>query len=114
MLTALVESLGQSLSLKHVRLAASCLLAFASSLRFNELTKLQCCSIKFCKESMSVHIHVASSKTDQYWQINTILFAHTGSITCIVAMVGKYFSMVRMSPASSLVLFSLYHPHIEW
>ena len=103
MLTALVKSLGQSPSLNDVRLAASCLLAFASSLYFNELTKLQCCNIKFCKESMSVHI--ASSKTDQYRQIDTILFAHTGSITCIVAMVEKYFSMVRMSHASSLVLF---------
>ena len=33
-----VDSLGQSLSLSDVRLAASCLLAFAGFLRFNEFS----------------------------------------------------------------------------
>ena len=50
-------------------------------------------------------MHIASSKIDQYQQGDTILVACTGSITCTVAMMEKYFSMGRLSHASSLALF---------
>lgn len=40
MLAALVERMGQSLSLSEVRLAANCLLAFAAFLHFDEQARL--------------------------------------------------------------------------
>ena len=103
MLATLVKSLGQSPSLADVRLAASCLLAFAAFLRFDELAKLRSCDVKISEASMTVYI--ASSKTDQYRQGESVLIARTGSPTCPVAMLEKYFSMANLSHASSLPLF---------
>ena len=103
MLATLVKSLGQSPSLADVRLAASCLLAFAAFLRFDELSKLRCCDIEISEASMTVHI--TSSKTDQYRQGKSVLIARTGSPTCPVAMLEKYFSMADLSHASPLPLF---------
>lgn len=103
MLAALVRSLGQSPSLSDVRLAASCLLAFAAFLRFDELVKLRCCDVVVGEESMSVQI--ISSKTDQYRQGKSVLVARTGSPTCPVAMMEKYFVMAELSCTSSLPLF---------
>ena len=50
-------------SLSELRLAASCLLAFAALLCHDELVKLRCYDITFSGSSMSVRI--VSSKTDQ-------------------------------------------------
>lgn len=103
MLAALVDSLGESPSLSDVRLAASCLLAFAAFLRFDELAKLRCCDIKIGEASMAVHI--ASSKTDQYRQGDSIIVARTGTKTCPVAMMERYFAMATLVQSSALPLF---------
>ena len=103
MLAALVDSLGQSPALSDVRLAASCLLAFAGFLRFDELTKLRCCDVVFGKTSMSVRI--IASKTDQYRQGDSIIVARTGTKTCPVAMMERYFLMGSLAQSSSLPVF---------
>ena len=103
MLATLVESLAESPSLSDVRLAASCLLSFAAFLRFDELAKLRCCDVKIGEASMSVH--VKSSKTDQYRQGESIIVARTGTKTCPVAMMERYFSMAMLVQSSSLPLF---------
>ena len=103
MLTALVQSLGVPPSLSELRLAASCLLAFAAFLRYDEMAKLRCCDIAFSEESMTVHI--LSSKTDQYRQGDTVLVARTGSSTCPVAMMERYFAQAGLLHSSSLLVF---------
>ena len=77
MLAALVQSLGTSPSVAVLRLAASCFLAFAAFLQYDELSRLRCCDISFLEDSKNVHIH--SSKTDYYWQSDTVLVACTNS-----------------------------------
>ena len=47
MLATLVDSLGENPSQPDVRLAASCSLAFAAFLRYDEMAKLRCCDITF-------------------------------------------------------------------
>ena len=103
MLAVLVESLGQTPSLTDVRLAASCLLAFAAFLRFDELSKLRCCDVAFTDTGMSVHI--TSSKTDQYRQGDSVQVSRTDSPTCPVAMLEKYFNLGNLSHTSSALLF---------
>ena len=103
MLAMLVGSLGKTPSLSEVRLASSCLLAFAAFLRYDEMAKLRCCDIIFDEASMTVHI--ASSKTDQYRQGDSVLVARTGSPTCPVAMMERYFAMAELSHHSQLALF---------
>lgn len=103
MLAALVRSMGVPPSLSELRLAASCLLAFAAFLRFDELAKLRCCDIHFSEASMSVRI--VSSKTDQYRQGDSVLVARTNSPTCPVAMMEKYFAQAGLSHSSSLLVF---------
>ena len=103
MLAALVDSIGQSPSLSDVRLVATCLLAFAGFLRFDELARLRCCDIRFSGASMTVRI--ISSKTDQYRQGDSIVVARTGAKTCPVAMMERYFAMASLAHSSSLPLF---------
>ena len=102
-LVALVDSLGPTPTLADIRLAASCLLAFAAFLRYDELAKLRCCDVRFTAQSMSVHI--TSSKTDQYREGASVLVARTGSSICPVAMLERYFSLAGLSHSSKLRLF---------
>ena len=103
MLTVLVRSLSVPPSLSDLRLAASCLLAFAAFLRYDELAKLRCCDIAFSESSMSIHI--SSSKTDQYRQGDSVVVARTNSPTCPVSMMEKYFAQAQLSCSSTLLLF---------
>ena len=103
MLSALVESLDDNPSLSYVRLAAACLLSFAAFLRYDELAKLRCCDITFGSTYMEVHI--VSSKTDQYRQGDSVVAARSGSPTCPVAMLERYFSMATLTKESKLRLF---------
>ena len=82
---------------------AAALLAFAAFLCFDELANLKCCDIAFTESTMSVHI--ASSKTDQYRQGDTVLVARMGHSTCPVAMMEKYISTAGISLESELHLF---------
>ena len=103
MLSALVDSFGPSPSLSDVRLAAIVLLSFAAFLRYDEISKLLCRDINFAADHMSVHIR--SSKTDQYRQGDSVLVARTGSKTCPVTMLERYYKMGSVSQSSSLSLF---------
>ena len=103
MITALVNSLGDRPTLTDVRLVAACLLAFSAFLRYNELVKLRCCDIAFSTNRMAVHI--TSSKTDQYRQGDSVVVARTGSVTCPVSMLERYYTMAALSKHSKLRLF---------
>ena len=103
MLTALVQSLGTSPSLSKLRMAATCLLAFATFLHNDEIAKLRCCDITFSKGYMTVCI--LSSKTNQYRQGDIVLVARTNSPTCPVAMLERYFARAGLSRSSPLLVF---------
>ena len=103
MLAMLVDSLGSTPTLADIRLVAMSLLAFSAFLRYDELAKLRCCDVRFEVQNMSVHI--TSSKTDQYREGASVLVARTGSPTCPVAMLERYFALAGLSHASQLRLF---------
>ena len=103
MMSAMVNSLGAAPSLTDVRLVAACLLAFSAFLRYDELAKLRCCDITFSHTRMSIHI--LSSKTDQYRQGDSVLVGRTGSSTCPVAMLERYYSVAALPKQSKLRLF---------
>ena len=100
MIVALVNSLGGNPSLSDVRLVAVCLLTFSAFLCFDELAKLRCCDVHFGGTHMAIHI--ASSKTDQYRQGNTVIVVRTGSNTCPVSMLEQYYEMASISKESKL------------
>ena len=103
MLATLFNNLGQPPLLCDLRLAASCLLFFAGFLKIDELARLRCCGIKFSEASMTVHI--IASKTDQYWQGDSIMVTCMGTSTCPVAMTEKYYASASLSQSSSFPLF---------
>ena len=59
------------------------------------MAKLRCCDITFSGDSMAVHIQ--SSKSDQYRQGDKVIVVRTGSPTCPVAMLERYYSMASLS-----------------
>ncbi|KAL5497424.1 hypothetical protein EMCRGX_G013893 [Ephydatia muelleri] len=99
MLLAMVEAAGPSPSLTEIRLLAICLVAFAGFLRCEELLKLRCADVTFNTEGMVIHI--ASSKTDQYREG----VARTGTATCPVSMMQRYFSMGQLMHDSQDFIF---------
>ena len=103
MLSGLVTSLGEAPSLTDVHLVAACLLAFSEFLRYDEIAKLRCCDVTFTPQSMSIHI--VSSRTDQFRQRDRVLVARTGSLTCPVAMLERYYSLAAIPKQSKLHLF---------
>ena len=97
MLAALLQSLGSPPLLSELRLAASCLLAFAAFLCYDEMAQLRCCDITISDAAMRVRI--LSNKTDQYHQGDTVLVARTYSPTCPLSIMEKYFSQAGLSYA---------------
>ena len=91
MLREMVEAAGPDPSLTDVRLLAMCLVAFAGFLRCDELIKLRCSDIVFNTESMVITI--VGSKTDQYREGSSLIVARTGTVTCPVGMMERYFAM---------------------
>ena len=104
MLLAMVEAAGPSLSLTEVRLLAICLVAFAGFLRCEELLRLRCADVTFNTEGMVIHI--ASSKTDQYREGASLVIARTGTATCPVSIMQRYFSMGQLVHESQDFIFS--------
>ena len=102
-LSALVDSFGQSPTLTNIRLGAIALLSFSAFLRYDEVAKLRCCDIKFTPEAMSVVIR--SSKTDQYRQGDVVPVARTGTAMCPVGMMERYYEMGEIGHNSDLPLF---------
>ena len=103
MIVALVNSLGKSPTLFDVRLVAACMLAFSAFLRYDELARLRCSDVAFHDTHMEVHI--TSSKTDQYRQGDKVIVARTGSHTCPVAMLERYYAMGSTTKDAKLRLF---------
>ena len=98
MLQAMVEAAGPTPSLSDVRLLAVCLVAFAGFLRCDELIKLKCKDVSFNEQGMVINI--VSSKTDQYREGASLVIARTGTPTCPVSMMQKYFCMAGLSHTS--------------
>ena len=103
MLLAMVEAAGPSPSLTEVRLLAICLVAFAGFLRCEELLKLRCADVAFNPEGMVIQI--TFSKTDQYREGASLVIACTGTPTCPVSMMQRYFSMGQLVHDSQDYLF---------
>ena len=103
MISALVKSIGIASSLADVRLVAACLLAISAFLCYDEMSKLRCCDITFSPQRMAVR--VASSKSDQYRQGDSVIVARTGSFACPVAMLEHYYAMAALPKMSKLCLF---------
>ena len=91
MLRVMVDLVGQEPSLSDVRLLVLCLLAFAGFMCCDELLMLHCSDVAFGTESMTITI--VSSMTDQYREGSSLVIARTGTLTCPVAMMEKYFFM---------------------
>ena len=103
MLAALVQSLRSPLSLSKLRLATSCLLAFAAFLHYDKMAWLRCRDITI--SDVAMHVHILSSKTDQYRRGDTVLVTRKFSPTCPVSIMEMYFSHAGLSHSSSLLLF---------
>ena len=100
----MVEAAGSSPSLTEVRLLAICLVAFAGFLRCEESLKLRCADVAFNAEGMVIQI--TSSKTDQYREGGaSLVIARTGTATCPVSMMQRYFSMGQLVHNSQDYLF---------
>ena len=100
---AMVEAAGPAPSLAEVRLLAVCLVAYAGFMRCEELVKLRGCDVTFNAEGMVVKIE--SSKTDQYREGVSLVIAHTGQVTCPVAMMERYCLMGEVDHTSQAKLF---------
>ena len=52
-----------------------------------------------------VEVHITSSKTDQYWQGDSVVVARTGPATCPVALLERYYGIAAITRESRLKLF---------
>ena len=99
MLQAIAEAAGPAPSLSDVRLLAVCYLgSICWFLRCDELIKLRFKDVSFKEQGMVINI--VSSKTDQYREGASLVIARTGTHTCPVSMMQKYFSMAGLSHTS--------------
>ena len=101
MLAAMARSSNNSLT--DLRLLAMAYLAFSAFLRCDELIKLRCCDITFDKESMAVSL--PRSKTDQYREGSVVLVARSGTSTCPVAAMERYFETAKLTCNESTYVF---------
>ena len=90
-------------SLADTRLAAACLLAFAGFLRYDEISNIQPCEIKFNADH--IFIKIPRSKGDQLRQGDEVVIARTDSITCPIAMQKRYMVKAKIPVDSHLFLF---------
>ena len=72
MLKDLVDTAGPSPSFADARTITMALTVFSAFLRFEEVVSLQCCDVQF--HSGYMVIKVLSSKTDQLWQDEVVVF----------------------------------------
>ena len=52
-----------------------------------------------------MEVHITSSKTDQYRQGDSVVVARTGSATCPVALLERYYGLAAITRESRLKLF---------
>lgn len=81
-----------SADLSELRLAAICVTAFNGFLRFNELSNLRCCDVKFCSKESScfVELHIVQSKTDIYRDGCKVLLAKSDDCCCPFSILLRY------------------------
>ena len=101
MLSAMVKSCDGSLS--DLRLMAMALLAFAAFLRSDELINLRACDVSFVAGHMAISL--PKSKTDQYRDGVTVMVARSGTSTCPVAMLERYFDKAALTQSSTSLVF---------
>ena len=102
MLKDLVDTAGPSPSLADARTIAMALTVFSAFLRFEEVVSLQCCDVQF--HSGYMVIKVLSSKTDQLWQDEVVVF-RSGCATCPVVSLEWYYRLAGIDSASTKRLF---------
>jgi hypothetical protein len=88
-LREIVLKYGLGSNLMHIRLCTMCLISFAGFLRHNELVNIKEGDIVICDSF--IKIFLTKSKTDQYREGAWVIVAETGTITCPVGMLKKYF-----------------------
>ena len=103
MLKDLVDTAGPSPSLADARTIAMALTVFSAFLRFEEVVSLQCCDVQF--HSGYMVIKVLSSKTDQLWEGDEVVVFRSGSATCPVVSLERYYRLAGIDSASTKRLF---------
>jgi len=103
MLKAIASDAEKGNSLADIRLTAACLLAFASFLRYDGVSNIPSCDVKFDTEHITIAI--PRSKNDQLCQGNEVVIARSNSITCPVAMLEQCMGIAQISRESELFLF---------
>ena len=75
MLKEMADDVHDPITLTESRLLSMCLLAFASFLRYDELSRLRCCDVELKEDHIVLHIQ--SSKTDQFRQGASVVIARS-------------------------------------
>ena len=90
-------------SLTDLRVAALCVTAFNGFLRFNELTGLRCCDVKFSSHGVArfVQLFIVKSKTDIYRTGNKVLLAETRNVACPYTILSRYVNVAHIDLSSS-------------
>lgn len=98
----------EDVNLSDLRVAALCVTAFYGFLRFNEISGLRCCDLKFneCDNAQFVELHIVKSKTDIYRDGAKVLLAHNGGDTCPYGILKRYVSLAKLQLSSIDPLFS--------
>jgi len=103
MCKAIAEDASKKGSLGDIRLAAACLLAFAGFLRYDELSNIRPCDIKFDVDHITIAI--PKSKGDQLRQGDEVVIARTNASSCPVTMLEQYMIKAKIQADSRLFLF---------
>ena len=90
-------------SLKNHRLLAICFAAYASILRYDELSNFRIFDLKFYNDY--VKIFIRKSKTDIYRQGLWVHTAKTFKRTCPVSILSNYVRQEKFTDDSDLFLF---------
>lgn len=98
MLRVVVEAAGPTPFLADIRLLVVCLVAFEGFIQCNKLIKLRCNDTTFNDQG------VLSNKTDQTREGSSLVIARTGTVTCPVAMMERYYAIagIKQSLAERL------------
>ena len=103
MLKMIATDAAEANSLADICLAATCLLAFAGFLRFDEVSNTRPCDVKF--DADHITISIPRSKSDQLRQGDQVVIARLNSVTCPVAMLERYMLVAKIPAESKLFLF---------
>jgi hypothetical protein len=93
----------QSQDLSVVRDLAMIVVSYAGFLRYDEMSNIKCCDVKFYDEY--VRIVIPKSKTDQYRDGNEILLSKLDSPACPYVALMEYIRLAKVDLESSSFLF---------